>query len=987
MAPIRVRSIERSHERGSTRALATLLALLLCSLGWLAFTASPASAHPYYLSSTPSANAVVSTAPSSITISYTEGLDYTYCHVSLVSPAGKTLTTKRVPAPGASELKVIPPPLGKGTYAVEWTAIGDDGHVVQGTFGFSVGAPSANPAVTAGQAASVGSAGSQGFLQVPLRVLLPVALMPFVGILLLVRFLPGSGRGEIRAKVGRRLARIRLAAWAAGLAILLGLALQSVLFYDLSDLVQSLTGRILLVFLGSYILAGVALLDNHRLARGKRASWPMAAYSAGAALLLCVDLGLSGHGLSQTLSLHRFALPVYIAHYLAAGLWVGALIAVVVRLGTGTSLGRELSRLRPLVTFAVAAVLITGLVDTYWGLHHLGQVFTYAWGQIVDAKLILLCVMVGLGLTAARYESRRRGATSLAEGEVQPTLSPSIGAMAASLPAGARPARISSRLVAVEAGIFAVVLLLAGTLSQIGQPAELPFASQTYRSFSGPPMVVGNTGHRYVPITVLPGTVGKNEVVTQVQYLDTNGFPFVQPGVTAMTADLACPCSNVVSHVVLTRSLGSTWWHGSVALPVAGQWSIKVTPTYSRPSLTDSLPSANSVIDIAPARLPKQVTIGTITDLSGTDGQSCYDRLGGLQVAIQEADKLATDHGDVMRLDVMDTGGSTAAAAADVTALQRNGARLIVAPCGSEANLEAVDAQAAAHHLPVVSTQWVPDSRAPWVWETGLNPRAEGAALAQRMQQTNVRSVMIVKGQTAYDNEEAASAASEFTKLGIPTTTEAISDSLADNLPRINPNSILVVANPTEAKGFLDIIGNDYQTWKPANGILGCSLLMDNSYINSGGMLFRVGGIDLASDIDPFGGGPIYYSIRLRGLYPGIMPTFNGVHAFNAGFVAVTALFDGGGDPTSQTLAKVLGSKFGAWDFDKSYFLSLGKNGGGASYISYFATTYLSPAILPYNNAAVPQSGISATTHEGVFLNQGGFVQAAPFLAITNPAG
>src|SRR4051812_17710586 len=108
--------------------------------------ATPASAHPYLLASDPASGAILQTAPSQIDITYTEGLDRSYCDVVLITPDGEHLATQQVHADSTNQLAVRPQrPLSQdGTYAVEWTAVGDDGHTVIGNFGFSIGRPSAN---------------------------------------------------------------------------------------------------------------------------------------------------------------------------------------------------------------------------------------------------------------------------------------------------------------------------------------------------------------------------------------------------------------------------------------------------------------------------------------------------------------------------------------------------------------------------------------------------------------------------------------------------------------------------------------------------------------------------------------------------------------------------------------------------------------------------------------------------------------------------
>src|SRR5436309_4500943 len=80
------------------------VALLTALLSFL--VATPASAHPYLLHSDPAAGAILTTAPKQIDISYTEGLDRSYCTVVLVSPTGDKIQTHQVAADQPAELSV-----------------------------------------------------------------------------------------------------------------------------------------------------------------------------------------------------------------------------------------------------------------------------------------------------------------------------------------------------------------------------------------------------------------------------------------------------------------------------------------------------------------------------------------------------------------------------------------------------------------------------------------------------------------------------------------------------------------------------------------------------------------------------------------------------------------------------------------------------------------------------------------------------------------
>src|SRR5580658_2414748 len=155
-------------------------------VGTIMLLAAPAWAHPYYVNSSPADNSVLSASPNRIEISYTEGLDLSYCVVVLVGPRGQQVATHVTRGPASNDLYASPgaPLTVAGTYAVEWTAVGDDGHTVIGVFAISLDHTSSNPEVTAGAAPDSGSSG-QPALQWLLRVLLPAATVLVVALLLM----------------------------------------------------------------------------------------------------------------------------------------------------------------------------------------------------------------------------------------------------------------------------------------------------------------------------------------------------------------------------------------------------------------------------------------------------------------------------------------------------------------------------------------------------------------------------------------------------------------------------------------------------------------------------------------------------------------------------------------------------------------------------------------------------------------------------------
>ena len=110
--------------------LAAIVALVL------AF-ASAAHAHSLLLSSLPHADAVVNGA-TAVTLRFNNRIEKKLSQIRLVSPGGEAqpLTVRTGGAVDALEAPL--PALAAGRYRVDWRVLSTDGHVVSGTFAFSV---------------------------------------------------------------------------------------------------------------------------------------------------------------------------------------------------------------------------------------------------------------------------------------------------------------------------------------------------------------------------------------------------------------------------------------------------------------------------------------------------------------------------------------------------------------------------------------------------------------------------------------------------------------------------------------------------------------------------------------------------------------------------------------------------------------------------------------------------------------------------------
>jgi methionine-rich copper-binding protein CopC len=99
-----------------------------------------AFAHSVLSASSPSANSVLTQAPTEIRLSFNERVEPRFSSITIIGSDGKKVTSGR-PAGDPqkpSDLVVALPPLSAGKYTVRWKATSADSHQIQGSFGFQI---------------------------------------------------------------------------------------------------------------------------------------------------------------------------------------------------------------------------------------------------------------------------------------------------------------------------------------------------------------------------------------------------------------------------------------------------------------------------------------------------------------------------------------------------------------------------------------------------------------------------------------------------------------------------------------------------------------------------------------------------------------------------------------------------------------------------------------------------------------------------------
>ncbi|RRR47865.1 copper resistance protein CopD [Mycolicibacter terrae] len=299
-----------------------------------------------------------------------------------------------------------------------------------------------------------------------------IAAVLAVGSFLLAAFLvPPQGSGVLDA-AGYRALRLGTAAsgtWAVCAALLVPLTISDVSGHPLSELLDPVTTWSLAGLIDTAsawrwtaLLAAALTLASRPVLR-----WSWTPVLLVGSLLTLVPLGLTGH--SAAGGSHDLATNSLLIHLVAAGLWAGGLLALLVHALRGAEhAGLAARRFSTVALWCFVAMGLSGVLNALVRLAP-SDLLTTEYGRLVLAKFIALCL---LGVVGVRQ--RRRGVAALqADGQARGPL---------------------IRLALIEAGVFAVTFGIAVGLGRTPPPPppvlnpSIPMVKIGY-DFAGPPTV------------------------------------------------------------------------------------------------------------------------------------------------------------------------------------------------------------------------------------------------------------------------------------------------------------------------------------------------------------------------------------------------------------------------------------------------------------------------------------------------------------------
>jgi copper transport protein len=612
------------------RSLRAVLLVAVLALAGVGVLASPASAHALLERSYPAAGASLPQAPHTMLLYLTEAPEPSLSTVSLLNSSGQAVpgVGKPTPAPGdAQELRVTLPRLADGVYTVSWRTVSKvDGHVTGGSFAFGIGVqPSSG--VAAAQAAKGGSP-SAGSAPSPAAV---AGLWLLYWGLALLAAAGATGALVFGWRLPERAPLVIAAGWlcaAVGILIMI-LAEEAAAGVPLLELFGAAAGRSLLAQAAAVAVCGVAALLAARRPEGPR----LAVLGVAAAGALFVH-AQAGHA-ETTSSVRLLNVADQWLHMLAAGVWVGGLVWLLLGLRGLDRAARAAAvrRFSQLAFAAVTVIAVTGVLRAVPEVGSLAALVSTSFGVVLLLKAGLFVVLMGVAWRN-RYRLVPRVVRSAPAAPGRPSLvmagaaadppgggeadPPGGGeadplgggdadtrsrlAMAGAPPpgsAGARAIGSLRRSVRSEVALAAIVLVAAAVLSGLPPASFVKAAGQ--KTVSPSVTVTGSdfaTTAR-VRLTASPGTVGPDEFQVQLRHYDSDRpLP-----ARSVRLEFSLPSNpNVASSLSLTRTAAGTWTGRGTNLSIDGQWSIDVV-----------IQQATTATDI-PLRLrtrlpPEQITV------------------------------------------------------------------------------------------------------------------------------------------------------------------------------------------------------------------------------------------------------------------------------------------------------------------------------------------------------------------------------------------
>jgi copper transport protein len=490
-----------------------------------------ASAHASLISSDPMDGAVVPAAPPRVTLIFNEPV--VPLVIRLIHPDAAIAVLKRFTAHGAV-LKVETTGLSaRGTYALSWRVVSEDGHPVAGTLFFSVGAPSRERQHILASAAELPVRVANWTLKAALYLGLFFGIGGAVG----MTWITTGGRwgaGIAAAAMTQGLVAAVLSVGAQGLDAL-GLGLPEVVLPTVWQAGLATTyGTTAAIAIAAFAFGLLAL-----------AGWgaASAARALSLAALLSVGFALSASGHASAADPQWLMRPAVFLHAVGIAVWAGVLIPLGLALASGTSEGIEALRtFSRLIPVALAPLVAAGVLLAVVQLQSIEALWTTAYGQVLLAKSLLLSALFVLAainrfqLTAKVEQQDQRATLQL------------------------------RRSILVEIALIVAVLGVAALWRFTPPPRTLALIA------AAPAQVHIHTDKVMADLTLTPGRAGP--VTASIRILTDDFRPLEAKEVTLRLSNRAAGIEPITRRAHKTRA--GDWKVDAAAIPVPGEWETRI---------------------------------------------------------------------------------------------------------------------------------------------------------------------------------------------------------------------------------------------------------------------------------------------------------------------------------------------------------------------------------------------------------------------------
>lgn len=855
------------------RALLVAVVALAALLGG---GAAPASAHPIPIQATPEPGVVTTKADSAVSIALSEPAEARGSRIRILGPGGRLIAAGPLRATADGRVLTVKPrrALPSAVYVVRWSALGDDGHIVNGSFRFGVAGPKgvappgAEKLTGAGQRPGIDKAVDDDGLRVFGRSLGILAASVLLGGLLLLRRLRRAG--DLAETASSSFLSLAPVGWAVvALAAIAGVfsgatsgpdgGIDFGLLLAVATAVSDLV-RLILVAIVSVALIAV---------RRRNAQVKEAVYLGGSVTVLAT-YAISGHALSEPSPL---ALLGILTHVLAASVWLGGIGAIALAASRASIGVRDAVRAyAPIAIGALGLAIVTGVLVA---VREVGHWYFLRWsdyGRVVVIKALFVAAIVIVGAIAWRRASAERAANRLIRGEL-------LGVV--------------------------IVLGLAVTLAGQEQGREQPLPAQSGTLFAGPAAGTILLGKDNASVGLAPARIGSNVI--------TVGF--APETATPGTVSVRLRSSGTKSRVIHLQRHGGRTWSAPAKVTANGRWYADVSIDGK------SAPAVQLQVGVPRAPGSRPIDVLAVADLSGPAAERCRAHIIGLELALARINaEGGLDGGRKVAALVLDSGGTAPGAA---KAAARGLAAKPIASAGTcgGGGVAAVRAISRAGLPSVVGDPAVDPVDAPGVHRLAADPYVQGIAFGQlvrgRILPTGLSPVRVVRIVVADDLQGRrllaglrAGLRSSSVPQGFPTAEgsapEVITlkpgslaalnpDELA-NLVDVRQTSALIVDEPgaggadTRAIENLGATRGEDLTPPP---ILLSERVLSETVVRAAGTLGRIGAVQGVTEVSTNTRDAELYQLAVPVLFRGEIASVDGLRGYAAGLALRDAVRNG----------------------------------------------------------------------------------------------